>query len=347
MSRAQLTSTVEQNTGGAVAPFLAGKNKIINGDFGIWQRGTSFTNPSDQSYTADRFLVNYNGTGATRTISQQTFDYSASPAADKLPITGYPSTYFLRYAVSVAGSGNTYNFINQRIEDVRTLAGQTVTVSFWGKADSSRSINGPGWRQNFGSGGSGDVDTSSGSTFSFTTSWQRFTTTFAVPPIAGKTIGTSSYVNLFIASLPSNTTFTVDIWGVQVEAGSVATPFTTATGTLSGELTACQRYYYQVANGTIGPVGGGFNNGTTTMETVIQFPVTMRTTPTISQAIGTDYYVFNRAGANDGFNSLTVDRASQSLVICYNSTEISGTSGNAGWVYTNNASAFLSFQAEL
>ena len=53
MSRAQLTSTVEQNTGGAVALFVAGKNKIISGDFGIWQRGTSFTPTSGSSaYTA-------------------------------------------------------------------------------------------------------------------------------------------------------------------------------------------------------------------------------------------------------------------------------------------------------
>ena len=349
MSRAQLTSTVEQNTGGAVAPFLAGKNKIINGDFGIWQRGTSFTNPSDQSYTADRFLVNYNGTGATRTISQQTFDYSASPAADKLPITGYPSTYFLRYAVSVAGSGNTYNFINQRIEDVRTLAGQTVTVSFWGKADSSRSINGPGWRQNFGSGGSGDVDTSSGSTFSFTTSWQRFTTTFAVPPIAGKTIGTSSYVNLFIASLPSNTTFTVDIWGVQVEAGSVATPFTTATGTLSGELTACQRYYYRwtsSVNSTTACMGYAYSTSGASLFN--NFPVAMRTAPSLATSTVT---LFNMAGAGFGIGVTSIllgNSTPTTARIDITASPSSMTAGTCVEMRTNSTtSTFLEFSSEL
>jgi len=342
MSRAQLTSTVEQSSAGVLSPRIAGKNKIINGDFGIWQRGTSFTNPSDLSYTADRFLVNYNGTGATRTISQQTFTPGTAPVA------GYEGQFFYRYAVSVAGSGNTYNFLVQRIEDVRQLAGQTVTVSFWGKADSSRSINGSVWRQNFGSGGSGDVDTNSGSTFSFTTSWQRFTTTFAVPSIAGKTIGTSSYVNLFIASLPSNTTFTVDIWGVQLEVGSVATPFTTATGTVQGELAACQRYFVRFNPTFISdaPFGTGIFKTTTAAAHIMNLPVTMRSAPSTTFSAANTFYCWG--GAGSGSPSAVTGGGNTTNIIELSATRSSTTVGFASYIQAlGAAAAYVDASAEL
>jgi len=234
MSRAQLTSTVEQNSAGAAAPFVAGKNRIINGDFGVWQRGTSFSNPVNETYLADRFNIVFDGTGATRTVSQQAFTPGTAP------VSGYESAYFIRMAQTVAGSGGTYIGFNQRIEDVRTYAGQTITLSFWAKADASRTIL-PNFQQNFGTGGSTTVATS-GTTITLTTSWARYTQSFTLPSITGKTIGTSSLLQLFLW-FAANTVQTIDLWGVQIEAGSVATPFTTASGTLQGELALCQRYY--------------------------------------------------------------------------------------------------------
>ena len=232
MSRSQLTSTVEQNTGGAVAPFVAGKNKIINGDFGVWQRGTSF---SGGTYTSDRWYNNYDGTGSTRTISQQIFTPGTAPVA------GYEGTYFYRFNQSVAGISGTYNnFCVQAIEDVRVFANQTVTLSFWAKSDATRTIT-PYAIQNFGSSGSSNVVTT-GTAITTSTSWTRYTQTISIPSVSGKTIGTSSCL-LIALGAANNIVQTIDIWGVQLEAGSVATPFTTATGTLSGELAACQRYY--------------------------------------------------------------------------------------------------------
>ena len=280
MTRSFNLSQTQGNVGGALPPFTAGKNKIINGDFGVWQRGTSFSIPAGgtATFTADRFFANRDGSGATVTISQQTFTPGTAP------VSGYESAYFYRYNQSVAGTGGTYiNFFSQRIEDVRTFAGQTVTVSFWAKADSARSIV-VGYGQEFGSGGSSTVYGSIGSTTALTTSWARYTFTATIPSVSGKTIGSGSDLQIFAQPTVANTTMTLDIWGVQVEAGSVATPFTTATGTIQGELAACQRYYVRftpngATNGWVTAfTGAGYS--TTAVRIGVPLPVQMRTTPT-------------------------------------------------------------------
>jgi len=211
--------------------FTAGKNKIINGDFSIFQRGASSTTTA--GYTADRWFVQVDGTG-TITTTQQTFTPGNT-------ISGYEPATYLQTTATAIGTSTTY-FLNQRIEDVRTFAGQTVTLSFWAKADSSRTKD-IYLHQYFGTGGSADVYApATFPAFTVTTSWQRYTFTISLPSISGKTIGTGSYLELGIrTTMTSGMVF--QVWGVQLEAGSVATPFTTATGTLSGELQACQRYY--------------------------------------------------------------------------------------------------------
>ena len=245
MSRAQLTSTVEQNTGGAVAPFVAGKNKIINGDFGIWQRGTSQT-ITTSTYSADRFTFIFNGTQSIA-ASAQTFTPGNT-------IAGYEPTYYGRFAVGSSASGQSYNQFGQTIEDVRQYAGQTITFSFWAKTTSGSFTINPRYIQYFGSGGTTpQVEANFGSgAITLTTSWTRYTATVALPSITGKTIGTGSSLKI-VLDLPQNTTWSLDTWGWQLEAGSVATPFITATGTLSGELQACQRYFQKSYDTTVNP----------------------------------------------------------------------------------------------
>jgi hypothetical protein len=344
MSRAQLTSTDQQNSGGPVSPFVAGKNKIINGDFNIWQRGTTFspTNAS-QFYLADRWCIYQNGSG-TFTVSQQAFDYSASPAADKLPIAGYTSAYFTRLAITTLGTTSAFEY-EQKIEDVKTFANQIVTISFWGKSPTSTGI-GFYYRQNFGSGGSSNVQGPTQS-FTLTTSWQRFSYTVTLPSIVGKTIGAGNNLEIiFNASTSANETW--DIWGVQVEAGSVATPFTTASNTFQGELALCERYYWRVATGANQPIINMAETTTTTAEGVIQYPVTMRTTPTLDQSTGNPYFTFLHAGIFPTFNNFVIDLATPNVAMIYTSTlGSSGTAGHAGMAYTNNANAYFGFQAEL
>jgi len=275
----------------------AGKNKIINGDFGIWQRGTSFSNPSSGAYTADRWAIAHDGTGATRTISQQTFTPGAAPVA------GYESQYFFRYAISAAGTGNTSNVIIQRIEDVRTFANQTVTLSFWAKADASRALS-IALGQDFGSGGSGGAATAYQGA-NLTTSWQRFSLTYSLASITGKTVGTSSYIYLYM-TLPAGVTQTIDLWGAQLEYGSKATPFQEAGGgSPQAELAMCQRYC-QVANNQFGQM-----YSTTSARIIWPVQVQMRVTPTVTYPTGTFTNFIEQVGIGNltptGFSASSTD----------------------------------------
>jgi hypothetical protein len=320
--------------------FTAGKNKIINGDFGIWQRGTSFAAISNASFAADRYQVVFDGTGV-RTVSRQTFTPGAAPVA------GYEGSYFLRYDQTTAGTGAAYGGFQQNIENVQTLAGQTATLSFWAKADSSRTISYQ-LTQSFGSGGSGNVNAGTGSQ-ALTTSWTRYSFTISIPSISGKTIGTSSLLQLYFG-MPINTLNTIDIWGVQLEAGSVATAFQTATGTLQGELAACQRYYNRyTAPQAYSHLAQGWAISTDNMTAWFYLPVEMRTVPT-----AIDYASVNMG---DGVNAqitpstitFTADNNNTKAIACTGTKSAGGMTQYRGYQFlaAGDTAAYIGFSAEL
>jgi hypothetical protein len=316
--------------------FTAGKNKLINGDFNIWQRGTSFSGSSQ--YTADRWLIDADTSGFSQ--SRQAF------TAGTAPVTGYESQYFMR---TVRGTGGTYCNSQQRIEDVRTFANQTVTLSFWAKASASCTIE-PFYIQSFGSGGSGAVSGSFGTTTTLTTSWVRYSYTVAIPSVSGKTIGASSYLNILVARITSSTNVDVDTWGVQLEAGSTLTAFQTATGTLQGELAACQRYYYrQTSTYPTGTYNLG-NSITTGLAYVnLLHPVSMRIPPAAIEVPSTitNIKLTNIFSTNYTITSATyVEGTNTNTVFGFSTSGL--TAGQPVWVGNNSTTAgFLGVSAEL
>jgi hypothetical protein len=212
------------------------KNYIINGNFDIWQRGvSSFGLTTSSKYTADRWIAVL-GTGAVGDVSQNPFTVGQGLVPNE-------PAFFLRFNITTQASalGNTFK---QYIEDVRSLAGKTVTLSFWAKAGANLSNIIVGCYQHFGTGGapSATVDTQITTNAQFTNAWQKFTYTFTIPAIAGKTIGSNnnSYLAIYLV-LPTGTTYYVDLAQVQLEEGPVATQFECRHPAL--ELFLCQRYY--------------------------------------------------------------------------------------------------------
>ncbi len=335
--------------------YAAGKNKIINGDMSINQRNfTSSTTSGD--YVFDRFRFAY--TTGTVTASTQTFTPGAAPVA------GYEASNFARIATTGQSASNAQSRFQQAIEDVRTFAGQTVTVSFWAKADTGTPKVFGYFGQNFGSGGSSFVDIY-GSAVTISTSWARYSITVAIPSISGKTIGTGSLLSVIlwtsagsgvatIGSAIGIQNATIDFWGVQVEAGSVATAFQTATGTIQGELSAAQRYYYRQTIPTAafaGMCAAGWVFSTTRATFAYHLPVPMRVAPT---ALDQANIAANRATTDTRYSSGTWALGgtngtnNQVVEVFYTHGSAVFTQGDLVFIQSNNASnQFIGFSAEL
>jgi len=264
-----------------LTPYTGFRNAIINGDFRINQRAWS-SSTATASYGFDRFSqIN---SGGTVTMSSQSFTVG-SPAA-----TGYEATNFCRMVTASQSGTGHFAILRQHIEDVRTLANSTITVSFWAKASSGTPKVAVEVVQSFGSGGSPSADVNTYiAQVTLSTSWARYSVTGTVPNINGKTIGTTANTSALVAHLwvsagsdfnsrtgsmgIQNNTF--DFWGVQVERGSVATPFEQRP--IGAELALCQRYYFREADHAIPMWTDQNGTGSQSRYCNIQFPVRMRT----------------------------------------------------------------------
>jgi hypothetical protein len=339
------------NLVGQTTNFYAGKNKIINGDFRINQRNFT-SNTTSGTYNFDRWYQSNAGTTGTLTVTPQTFTPGAAPVA------GYEGTNYVRCVTALGASTNTFALYRQSIEDVRTFANQTVTVSFWAKAATGTPKITVELEQNFGSGGSASVYQTPVSV-TLNTSWVRYTTTASIASISGKTIGSSSYLELALwlsAGSDFNTRAnsiglqnnTFDIWGVQVESGSTATAFQTTTGTIQGELAACQRYYWRISPTASGvPVRITAQSFSTTNATAYFYPInTFRVSPT-----SVDYanLQLTRDGvSNIAITSLSVIAGGTGDAAALSLSAASGLSGGTvGQVTTSASNGYLGLSAEL
>lgn len=250
-------------------PLSGTRNRIINGNFDVWQRGTatgSWVAPITSYYWPDRWVFTSGGTGGNGSVSRQAF------TAGQTDVPGEP-TYFMRWQITSAASGQTTGscFVEQRIEDVRTLAGASATISFYAKGTGT--LPNIYLSQTFGSGGSSQVTHLVASNIVLNTNWTKYTYTVNLSSISGKTIGTNHYVNLTFM-VPLNSTYTLDLAQVQVEPGTIATPFERRS--FGQELSLCERYYQIILAG----VTQGGSTGGSSYTFATPYRVVPRTTGT-------------------------------------------------------------------
>lgn len=265
-----------------------GRNLVINGNFDIWQRGTSNSAVAGSSrYLADRWFTN--STGSTIANSQQAFGIQT--------LVPNNPRYYNRCAVVTSAAAGNFAALYTSLEDVTLTQGQTVTLSFLAKADASKNIATEAI-QSFGSGGGSDVTGIGVTTYALTTTWQKFTSTFTVPAIVTTVSSTieTSYLRLAFW-LDAGSTYnartnslgqqsgTFDIAQVQLEIGGVASDFEMLP---QGEIwRGCQRYY-QKFGGVSGALRGSYSSTSQDAYSIpITFPVKMRVAPTNNTKAGT------------------------------------------------------------
>jgi hypothetical protein len=262
--------------GGAVAPFVAGKNFIINGGYDIFQRST-FTSQTASAYALDRWYV---GVGGTVTVTQQT--------------TGAPvgSQYCMRIAYNAASSfGNQFQALESA--NASLLAGQTVTATVlvranatWAattsqglnfyveKNSTANTLTGGTWS----SISSTSIAGASISTGTSSSSWTKLTVTCAIP-----NDGTAAGLRLRIGESvvgPSGAYW--EMAQCQLEVGSVATPFARNASSIQGEFAACQRYFLRWSQPQFSRAGFVYADTTTNAVFVDKLPVPLRSGPTLT-----------------------------------------------------------------
>lgn len=249
------------------------RNRLINGDLRVWQRGVTLTPGSGFGPDMFRFEPR-NGTTlysdrSTDVPVGQGFTYSMRTYATNSTDDGF----HIRTYVELPASGVYGEF----------QPGTQWTVSFWMKsAYASRSVNVTLGLSETSVGGSHQSQSvaSVQGTQAVTPAWQKYVFNFTLPSWVAEAGSLSNvrclYVRLLqgVDDLPQDTYLT----GVQFEKGTLATPFEMRP--IGTELDLCQRYFQKLTNQGVGfqPEGNNGQNG----RQIWAFPVTMRAAPSAS-----------------------------------------------------------------
>jgi hypothetical protein len=256
-----------------------GRNLVHNSLFNVQQRGAGpFT--TSGAFSADRWQQ-WIGSGDTINTVINSTGVAAGIGGDEAAQYALYTTF-----TGASGAANLV-IVQQNMEKVQRLAGKTVTVSFWAATNAGSLKIGVSIDQSFGSGGSPSASVSGiGQSITATTTYARYSMTFAVPSVNGKTLGTngndmtqmsiwySAGANYAVRSgnvgIQSGG---IAIWGVQLEIGSV-TPLEKPDP--ADDLRRCQRFYC-----TASAFFGSYQVAGNNVNGAAYFPVTMRSNPTI------------------------------------------------------------------
>lgn len=269
-------------------------NAIINGNFDVWQRGTSFTASAnnDDVFTADRWNLISDGNDAVDVSQEAVTDLAGSSYAIKLD-----TETAKRYGI--------VQFIEAK--DAQKFKGQTVSLSFKVKSANISALRATvlSWASTADSVTS-DIVASWADTPTWATNWAdnatpadlTVTSDWTTVKVEGIVLDEATVNNLaLVIWTPNEETIgdIVYIAQVKLELGDTATTYQPRS--FAEELRACQRYCYGMTT-TSGTqhIAHGHANKTTEAYFDLHIPVTMRTSPTLT-ATATDWQIADETNA--------------------------------------------------
>lgn len=255
------------------------KNRIINGDFRIWQRGTTISNPlSTNFYTADRWGCNRAADVSGAVVSRISSG-----------LTGFQYALALQRVSGNSATGALSLWYSAESSDVYDLADSPVTLSFWAKTGANYSGGSLGVVIYSGTGIDERVYNYTGiisvasTTQAITSTWTRYTLTGTVPANATE-------LGLQFSWVPAGTAGADDavkLAGVQLEKGGSASEFEVRS--LGSELALCQRYYEVLTNDTENISLVSYFHVTNVNRAKWFFKVSKRIQPIVGLASGTSW----------------------------------------------------------
>lgn len=333
------------------------RNHIQNGNFEIWQRGTSFTN-LNVDYFADRFIYAADG-GVTVDIDQSvdvpnddsSFSMevsratTASPGASQVGYVRYTMegydyqilhskvvtlSFWVKssktgiFCVNFSNSGNNRRYVSEYTINVANTWEQKVIRLNLDDQGTWNFTNGVGLRLHFvlfaGSGFDGAT----------ADQWSSDTTDWA----------TSNQVNQFDAT---NSSFKLS--QVQLVEGGNLLPFRRAGRSFQSELDICKRYAEVIGRGTFTPIGYGLSNSATQANGALVWKVEKRVIPTVSFSELTG---FRYSNASNNFISSNMNPGVATIYgSSFTLTTAGIASGNLPGVFdTANGTSFVLIDAE-
>lgn len=253
-------------------------NQIINGGFNIYQRDNlEVVFAGTPEYVLDRWRMDAGGGAGQATITRLVH------TVGQTDVPGNPRG-IMRIDQTVAATSTTPK-MEHRVERVRLSSGSKLTLDLWAKVGTATLSVTPRLAQNFGVAGSAQVDLD-GTTMNLTTTWQRFTRTFDLASVSGKTINADNYLGVeFI--LPTGQLFVVDMSQCQLTEGASAPTYQERPEAIEAAL--CYRFYeksyahntWNNPTNTRQGMVAGYDSGFAAEGLATRFRVEKRAAPTV------------------------------------------------------------------